>query len=180
MLTGKRVRNEPDGMSAEIHQKPYSDDLPLLWNRFSEKGYITAMNEDDQEYGLFHFNQKGFAKKPVDFYYHHFWLQSDKIRSHQGDAKYCFGDKPIADVHLDITKRFVKSFKNIATFMYHFLISPTHGEPMMTTSIDALYRNFFHELYSNGYLNKTLIVMFGDHGHRFLFMINYYSKLIKV
>lgn len=166
LLTGKRTRDEQDDMPSEIPTPVSPEDLPIVWKQFAEKGYITAMNEDEQDLGLFHFEQPGFVKKPVDFYYHQYWIHLKNIQSRQFNGRLCFGEKSIADIHLEITRNFVKAFKNVASFMYHFLISPTHEDPMMTASLDKPYANFFQELHTNGFFNKTMIVFFADHGHR--------------
>ena len=43
------------------------DDWPIIWKKYSEKGFVTAFLEEMSWCGLFHFNLWGFEKKPVDY-----------------------------------------------------------------------------------------------------------------
>lgn len=53
----------------EIQRDPmYFDDLPWIWNNFTEHGYLTGYADD--QLSVFDFRFNGFRKQPTDIYLH--------------------------------------------------------------------------------------------------------------
>lgn len=169
MLTGKRVYDEQEDMMKEIdydYHKIKYDNFPLIWKMFAGKGYATVFNEDKPGWGLFHYLAKGFAQKPVDFYYHtfHMALANAYNKNH---TNICFGNVPRPQLVLDLTKRHMIVMKDKLQFVYSFSTELTHDYGNEVQRLDEPYFKFFKELHEGNYLNKTAIIFASDHGHRF-------------
>lgn len=171
MLTGKRLYDEQDDMMKEIdynYNTAKHDSFPLIWKMFSGKGYATAYNEDTPLWGLFHYLAKGFAKKPVDYFYHTYWRAISKAYSNK-HTSYCFANVPRPQLLIDLTKRHVISMsnRNKLNFIYSHSTEIAHDKDNDVERLDEPFLNFFQELYEGNYLNKTAIIFAADHGHRF-------------
>lgn len=168
-LTGKRVIDEQEDMKREMdgeYSKIRFDPWPVIWKMFSAKGYATVFNEDMPEWGLFHYLSKGFVKKPVDFYYHTFWLAlhwaEDKKHS-----SYCFANEAKPRIMLDITKRHLVTMSDKLQFIYTFHTELSHDHVNEVERYDEDLVSFWKEMFTYGYLNKTVVLFGSDHGHRF-------------
>lgn len=168
-LIGKRVYDEQEGMMREVYANYNEikyDSWPLIWKSFGAKGYATMFNEDKPHWGLFHYLARGFAKKPVDFYYHSFWwilhLLEDKKHS-----DYCFGNEPKPRILLDILKRHLVTMQDKLQFLYNFHAELSHDRMNEIERYDDDLRQFWKEMFEGGYLNKTVVIFASDHGHRF-------------
>jgi len=184
LLTGKRAEHEQDDMPAELPdvQGKKCDILPLIWREFAQKGYATTFNEGNSGLGTFHYRRGGFQRQPTTFFYRNFWRMVDKVRKRKDDPEYCLGDQKIFQMHLDLTMRHLKVLQNISTFSVHYLVDPTHENIELTGTLDFGYRKMFQEMFEQGYLNRSAVLFFGDHGHRlfctnkFWFQREYFRK----
>lgn len=171
-LTGYRYQYEQKNMPPDIQEdvsQIYFDHWPLIWKTYAQKGYATVYNEDKAEWGLFRYFVKGFKRKPVDFYYHMYWYSIYLHESYTGDSEqYCFHNYPKIVRFLDIVKRHLVSMKSVLQFQYAFLTDLCHEEDSSEEErADEYMVSFFKQMYENGYFNKTVVLFYSDHGHRY-------------
>lgn len=168
-LTGKRVYDEQYGMMKEFEDSDYKstfDSWPLIWKNFSEKGYATMYNEDQPQWGLFHYGSKGFTKQPVDYYHRLYWLALRRAAD-KNDTVYCFRNELKPQIMLDIMKRHLRTMNDTLQFMFNFYTELSHDYGSEVERYDDHLREFWLDMYENGYLNKTVVIFLSDHGHRF-------------
>ena len=79
-----------------VLQNMYFDDWPIIWKDYSRKGFVTLFVEEMSNYGLFHFNRKGFTVKPTDYQSRpfHMLIRKDKHN------KYCYKWKTETEVFI--------------------------------------------------------------------------------
>ena len=75
----------------------YFDDWPLIWKKYSEKGFITTFLEEMSYCGLFDNNLKGFKAQPTDYQLRPFHME---IRNQKYNY-YCYFDKTETQVQFD-------------------------------------------------------------------------------
>ena len=90
-LTG---RNSRDMVSDKRLKHIYFDDWPIVWKKYSKKGFVTAFLEEMSWCGLFHFNLWGFKKKPTDYQTRPFHMEILEDKYHY----YCYLDKTEMEV----------------------------------------------------------------------------------
>lgn len=168
MFTGKRVTDEQEDMLKEIEttNETYFDDWPLIWKSFRNKGYITVFNSDMPRYSLFHYMLKGFKKKSFDYNYHQFWrvLTPSKVHS---QSSYCFGNTHRAQITFDLFKRHVTTMSDKLQFIYNSLGELPHDVENQIEQADYALKDMWQELYTGGYLNKSVVFFLSDHGIRY-------------
>lgn len=169
LLTGKRVYTAQSGMEDEFklnYSKVYYDDFPLIFKEFSAKGYVTVYNEDKPEWGLFNYLAKGFKKKPTDHYMKPFWTFLEHLESDKSiEDDQCFHNVPKVQLQLDIVRRSLKRYAGVRKFIWAFFVEISHNDDNSVEMSDDLFANFLET--NAELLNKTVVILASDHGHRF-------------
>lgn len=166
MLMGKRVTDEQEDMPREMtgdYSKIQYDSWPIIWKLFSANGYATVFNEDNPQVGLFHFDAKGFAVKPVDYYHHTFWTA---VQAESNHDYICFLNELKAKMILDLTRRQIMTMRNKLQFMVTSTMELSHDQDNQVELLDEHLTNFWRYLHENGYLNRSAVIFASDHGIR--------------
>ena len=72
----------------------FFDEWPLIWKKYSEKGFVTTFLEEMSWCGLFHYNLKGFKNQSTDYQLRPFHNQIQK----QKYSYYCYLDRTETEV----------------------------------------------------------------------------------
>lgn len=135
-----------------------------------DKGCATMLNDDPMHFtrGLFHYPWEeavGFKLKPTDYYfrpwhvYHRQWPIDDT-------SPFCFNNHPYYKLQLNLIEQMIQKFKKQCHFSFSFFTDITHDDPNNLEFMDNTMKEFLERSYNNNYLNNTVLVMMGDHGHR--------------
>ena len=131
-----------------------------------EKGYSTALIEDDPYFTLFNYESKGFLKgSPTSFYPRPFWLH---MYQNHDTSNLCLNEQiPKIEILLNQTKAFIKanSEKSIPYFSFTFSIEVTHNDFNTAQLVDSHISHFIESIRNS--LNNTILIVMGDHGTRF-------------
>lgn len=170
MLTGKRVYYEQEDMPAELpehfdYHKQRFDPWPFIWKYFAAKSYATIFNSDWPSFGMFNYKANGFSKKLIDYYYHWFYKRTDELKISES-SYYCFNNRPLPKIVIDLTKNHVIKLNETANFLFHVLTETTHGGGSDIERSDAYLYEFWKQLYEGNYLNKSFVIFASDHGIR--------------
>lgn len=166
MFAGKRVDAEQEDMPPEIpgdFSTMQFDSLPMIWKLFSNKRYATVFNEDNPQVGTFHFERRGFAKQPVDYYHHIFWTA---VQAESNHDYVCFKNSLKAHMIMDLTKRQVIQMKDKLQFLLTITMELSHDNDNEVEMLDNDLKTFWQELYESGHLNKSAVIFASDHGIR--------------
>uniref|UniRef100_A0A914VUW6 Sulfatase N-terminal domain-containing protein n=2 Tax=Plectus sambesii TaxID=2011161 RepID=A0A914VUW6_9BILA len=171
LLTGKRVFNQQNDMPAELLDDvaaTHLDHWPFIWKDFAANGYSTVFTEDTPDMGMFRLGAKGFLNKPLDYYYHNFWVMLgwQDYPQFQPTAPLCAGNKPRVKIQLDLVKSHLTKYSGKRQFIYSYWTELSHDQDYEVEKGDVFFRNFFREMHEGGYLNKTAVLFLSDHGHR--------------
>jgi len=147
----------------------YMDDCPFIWKNFSDKGYVTMFMEDWTEVGLFHYLRTGWIEQPTDYYSPAVQQAALDIIGHtRTPVISCYGAKMISEVNLEHMYNVFENFHGkLPIFVYNFLASITHDHDTNIASLDYIYLEFLTKFIEKGYMNDTIILLYGDHGFRF-------------
>ena len=157
-------------------QANFVDALPFVWNKFEQAGYVTlyadgGLNADD----TFHMDFHGFEQPPVHHYMRPFWRaaadrQTTSSRRHRG----CLGPLPeykyvlrYVDRFLSVTNssRDATSYPaNTPRFAFAFVSGSTTSDPTSLGPFDDDLSTWFEDLRRSGVLERTAVVVVGDHG----------------
>lgn len=143
----------------------YVDNFSLIWRNFSEqKGYVTALIEEQP--GVFSWNQKGFRRQPVDIYLRPFGVQLSNKKRNEAEP-YCIGNQPEIEYFLNSMRKIAENPNLRPYFVASFLWKISHDYPSEIEVADSIFLQHFQQLYANGALNNTILIVLSDHGNRF-------------
>lgn len=165
ILSGKTER--------QIYDYCHPEEFPfntcgLIWDTFKAHGYITEYAEDFVTLNTFNYaNRRGFLKAPTDIYLRPYMIASEALPSlHENVSHYCSGPESSAQRIMNSAKDFVATFKDYPKFGLFFMVSFSHDEPNLASSMDDKLAEHLELLYQN-LDNNTILIVFSDHGFRF-------------
>ncbi|BFZ21866.1 hypothetical protein BsWGS_24905 [Bradybaena similaris] len=144
----------------------HMDSLDLIWHTFDQSGYPTLYTEDMPYIGAFHYLKKGFQRPFARYNSRPFTLAMERDPDIWKYYCHCAGNQLEMNVHLDYVLRFLETFPHKPVFAVAMLTKPAHDFPMDVKMFDDHLLNFYESLKDKGYLNRSLIVSFSDHGVR--------------
>lgn len=150
-----------------LERATYYDDFPLAWKNFSENGYVTMFNEDFPYLSLFNYLASGFKKPPTDLYVHPFWLAVENVDNFESSDWRCFANTPKHIYFLDYIKQFAARMKEFRYFAFSFITGLSHVDLNLIQVGDSDFEAAFLEMWHEGHLNNTVLIVLGDHGNRF-------------
>jgi len=156
----------------------FIDALPFVWNKFEQAGYVTLYAEDGLVEGgdTFHTDFHGFEQPPVHHYMRPFWqaaadlqaVGTTSLRRHG-----CLGTLP----EYKYVFRYVEQFLSVANssraasypahtprFAFAFVSGSAENVPTSLGRFDDDLSTWLEELQRSGELERTAVVLVGDHG----------------
>lgn len=139
--------------------------------------YFTEEWKDSTFYNL----KFGFRKKPTDFYLRPFWLALYNSFSYEptvynSNPRPCYYNKLLHKISLEWLKSFEdyhskfeenNNITNIPRFGFVKINEMSHDYLDRLFWIDDDLVDFFKQLFTDKFLDNTLVIFAGDHGHRF-------------
>jgi len=170
MLAGK---SSEDLLGTSTFPPPF-DDFPFIWKNFSESNYVTYLNEDWRN-SMFNNDKFGFRKSPTDYYLKPFWLAaynslSSVPNKQNSNLNPCYYDKLYHHLSFDWLREFQQTYgksNGPNTFGIVKSNEMSHDYLERLFWIDNDLKALMKELLTETFLNNTLLVLMGDHGHRF-------------
>ncbi|XP_063931645.1 uncharacterized protein LOC135143658 isoform X2 [Zophobas morio] len=165
ILTGnkqKNFSNKCDTDSASGLNKCY-----MLWDDFSEVGYVTAYAEDEVSLSTFNLDKMGFQHSPTDYYFRPYFLASSTLTkfSYEG-LEYCTGPESTGERVLNVAKDFATTFVDYPSFGLFWMNSFSHNTLNMVSMMDDKIRQFLQDITNNGVLENSFVIFLSDHGLR--------------
>jgi hypothetical protein len=145
----------------------FVDDWPLIFKDFKKAGYMTSYAEEQPQFSFFSYKLTGFKDEPVDHYLRRFEQASVHVKKHH--KPYCLGDTPRSLVLLKWWKEKQDTYRRISlrTFSLLFSSETSHDDYNYVQVLDEHWTRMFQDMNKQGYFNKTLVLVMGDHGRRF-------------
>ncbi|XP_035224001.1 uncharacterized protein LOC118196639, partial [Stegodyphus dumicola] len=152
----------------ESSKKEPLDKCNFLWKRFAKRGYRTFYAEDAPYISSFNYVKRGFYHQPTDYYFRPFILAYEDAlgRIKPLNCHLCVGSVSETEAVLHWTEQFASHFRDRSYFAFSWINSLTHDFLNMGSSGDHMYERFFRSLYESGSLNRTIVIVMGDHGMR--------------
>jgi len=168
LLSGINVhKRDNKSNTLSVHKPTYFDDIPIVWGSFRAGGYATMYNEDAPSLSVFNFRASGFKYQPTDYYVRPFWLAMNSINSFTSRDSRCYGNTPKHIYLLDYIEQFAARMKNHRYFAFTFLTLLSHDDLNEVQVADSDFEKMFLKMQREGQLNNTVVIVLGDHGHRF-------------
>ncbi|KAJ6216731.1 hypothetical protein RDWZM_007888 [Blomia tropicalis] len=150
-------------------QLPWSkklDSLPFIFKYFSNANYLTTYIEDYPYCGLFTFHGiEGFILQPTNYYLRPVNLV---IRKNGLYNNVCYGDRlemeHYYDYVLEQLKLFRKRKQNHLTWIHQSTVS--HDDLNSCQNADVPLWRLLTNIFSNGYNNDSIIMIYSDHAIR--------------
>ena len=149
----------------------YFDLYPFIWRDFEKLGYLTNYAEDYLDMGLFSYFLNGFRFPPTSVYFPTYWRTYDAIKT---GPFMCHNKKPTYQTILDNIQNFIgkmNSNQNVNYFFFNLMNYYTHDVDSLPKGFDLYFKEILKKFESKGFLEKTLLIIGGDHGAR----LNSYS-----
>ncbi|KAJ8729267.1 hypothetical protein PYW08_000848 [Mythimna loreyi] len=138
----------------------------LLWDKFKEKGYHTALGSDSIA-GLLGQYEHRLPRIPTDFYLQPFILETRKLYRNQFyDYHACMGSKYYYKVLLEYIYGLTQHLELNKLFGMFWEESISHEDLNNPHIMDESYFNFLTDLRQHNYLSKTILIFLSDHGMR--------------
>ncbi|GAB6025107.1 hypothetical protein CHUAL_010537 [Chamberlinius hualienensis] len=162
------------GMSAEEMEnscwgggsKNTFDNCTFLWDLFESAGYRTAFVENLDKYGLFLHNKAGRQKQMAHYYGHTLYMMLSKFLP-QFQKTACWRGKSDDEMVLNWAYEFQKQFNSTPHFGHFWMSRLTHDNINTAQYIDLALSKTIINMYNQGLLNKTLLIVMSDHGIRY-------------
>lgn len=151
----------------ESMREMFFDHIDLIWKNFSTRGYRTLMAEDAPSIATFNYLKRGFRDPPADYYFRPFALAVEKSRMKQQSRTHCLQSKLEMEVLYDYLKNFVGTMAHRPHFAFTFVARLTHDKLNSAGYADEPSFQLLRDLHDSGALNRSLLVLFSDHGIRF-------------
>ncbi|XP_064625280.1 uncharacterized protein LOC135486430 [Lineus longissimus] len=160
MLTGKEENELPDVRRG--HTNNTLDDFPWIWNEYKKAGYVTQFTEDGRTW---QWRMNGLKNHPTDYTNLHFYrIMNDHYAEFK---KFCLGSEYRHSVMFNWVSEFLRMFKHGRTFSFGIHAELSHDGIKYLNIADEEFKGWLKYLYSNGYLNNTVLILMADHGARF-------------
>jgi len=164
MFAGRYVEELP--WDERFSDVPF-DNFTFVWNELSARGYRTMFAEDAPSIAIFNYNKAGFRRPPADYYLRPFSLALEDHGSVWNAGHDCVGARLETDVVLDWIVEFERRFRDVPHASFSFVTRLTHEDVRKAAAADRPYERFLRRLRDDGLLDRTVLVMYSDHGMRF-------------
>ena len=158
MLANLEESQAPEARRGYEFAQPI-DNYPFIFKELKKDGYVTAYAEDDPVLGTFQVRLLGFRDQPTDKYLRTFWLKAfDSVNETHVRC--------IHQLSFGYLKKFFSAYSKEKKFIF-VNNSPIGHEKLNTIALadeDTYY--VYQFLQDGGFLNNTVVMLFGDHGFR--------------
>ena len=161
MLTGIDENKQPEARRRMSGSQPV-DRWRWIFRNYNDKGYATMFSEDVPEYAAFNYRLHGFRDPPTDHFSRPFWIETDKLLNGK-----CINNRPAHNVSLNYLLSFFRSYKNRRNFAFSSHASISHDDVNTIGYADEDLTTFLQTFQRESFENNTMLIIFGDHGHRF-------------
>ena len=161
------LKRDSKSNKLSVHIPKYFDDIPIVWNSFRASGYATMYSEDDPSLTFFNFMASGFKNQPTDYYARPFWLAMESNNTFKSEDSECYSNTPKHMYLLDYIEQFAERMKNHRYFAFTFLTHLSHDDLNKVQVADTDFEKMFLKLHREGQLTNTVVIVLGDHGHRY-------------
>jgi len=170
MLSG---RNSDELLGNATFPPPF-DDFPFIWKNFSKSNYVTYLNEDWRN-SMFNNDKFGFLQSPTDYYLKHFWLALYNSKSSapnigNSNNNPCYYDKLYHLLLFDWLREFQQIYGQKDSQNSFGIVKSnemSHDYLERLAWIDEDLTTLLKDLFTETFLDNTLLILMGDHGHRF-------------
>ncbi|GFO11179.1 hypothetical protein PoB_003768400 [Plakobranchus ocellatus] len=142
------------------------DVFDLMFKHFENAGYRTLFSEDNTKDGAFYWENRTFLYPQASFWDRpvHLAMRADKGYIRRDGV--CLGSRPISVFQLDYLLDFIHTFSDKPVFSLTWIDKVTHDDTPNAGMIEEHLFKFYQTLTATGYLNRTLVILFSDHGQR--------------
>ena len=161
LLTGIAEKHQPEARRSESNSDTV-DKWRWIFKDFKEHGYATLFSEDFPRVASFNYRLLGFKDPPTDHYSRPFWLEAENIiKGH------CISGRASHNISLEYLMSFYRAYKDRPKFslVTHAVIS--HDDQNTIGYTDDDLKAILQTMEKEFFLNRTLLIIFGDHGARF-------------
>jgi len=170
MLSGKRSEE----LLGNATIPPPFDDFPFIWKNFSKSNYVTYLNEDWRN-SMFNNDKFGFLESPTDYYLRPYWLalynsKSSKPNILNSNSDPCYYEKLYHKLSFDWLREFHQIYGSLETQNTFGILKSnemSHDYLSRLDWIDDDLTLLLKDLFTEKFLENTLLILMGDHGHRF-------------
>ncbi|GFR73683.1 hypothetical protein ElyMa_003873700 [Elysia marginata] len=166
ILTGHHEEELPESRRNHRGAKPV-DDYPWIWKDFTKVGYVTSWADASVNIAPFNYRLLGFSQPPTDYFARPYYLALRDYAKYPSHATDCRAATPKYQDWFNWVKDIFHMYRDHPKFMMHFYATLSHNDNNRITMADEDFRSFLESLERQGYLNSTILVVFGDHGARY-------------
>ena len=158
MLTNLKERVAPEARRGHKNAEPV-DKYPFVFKQLKNEGYVTTYAEDVIGNAAFQYRLLGFRDIPTEKYLRTFWMKAFRplVKTHL---------RCVHQFSFAYLKNYFKIFREEKKFIF------LNNSPIGHNTLEsiALADNDTYDLYQflqkGGFLENTVIMLFGDHGPR--------------
>lgn len=148
------------------------DKIPFIWKYLKNASYLTAYAEDEHSLNTFNYCKPGFVEQPTDYYYRPqikgFTEQMTTSKCTNCSRTHCIGRRVqssyVYDYGRDFAKRYVAQRPIWGLF---WATSFSHDDFDQPSMMDDMILQYLLDFETDGVLNESIFIFFGDHGARY-------------
>ena len=161
MLTGIDETRQPEARRKKASSETV-DNWRWIFKDYKEKGYATMFSEDSPGQAAFNLRLRGFRDPPTDHYARPFWLEAKNFIH-----RHCMKSRACHNVSMNYLLSFFRSYKDTPKFAFSSHSAISHGDINTVGYADDDLKAFLQTFEKESFLNRTLLIIFADHGARF-------------
>ncbi|GFO11185.1 hypothetical protein PoB_003769000 [Plakobranchus ocellatus] len=142
------------------------DAFDLMFKHFENAGYRTLFSENNTKHGAFYWGNRKFLYPQASFWDRpvHLAMRADKGYIRRNGV--CLGSRPISEFQLHYLLDLIGTFSDKPAFTFTWIDKVSHDDTPNVGNIEEDLFKFYQTLTATGYLNRTLVILFSDHGQR--------------
>ena len=140
-----------------------NEDEQYIWKQFSLKGYRTMFSEDLPRLAF----SAHFKMPPTEYFDRPLRVAMTANQKFRQYKSICFRNRLHAELLLAYVYKFLDSYKSDPYFVFMWTNTVSHDTFNGPLTADVHFHDFLEQLYEEGLLNNTVLVLFSDHGFRY-------------
>ncbi|XP_054716536.1 uncharacterized protein LOC129225988 [Uloborus diversus] len=150
-----------------LYTKKFFDDLDFVWKAYSDVGYRTLFAEDSPKFGTFNYGKRGFKDAPTDYYFRPLALTYYNYDPYKNGHLSCINSQIDGEIMINYLRSFVKTMDARPFFSFIMVSTLTHDSLNKASQADQPIFRLLTEFKKQGVFEKSLFILFSDHGIRF-------------
>lgn len=170
IYTGSTEEELPSVLKNDPKGRYVDEAYPFIWKDLHKKNYMTFHMDDWPHVSAFTYRMRGFLNHTARHYFRQYHVRlNQRFGGQSRKDDFCIGAKKRHKVFLDLLTDYKRTYNNRANNLaiIHYCEN-SHDSNSRFHWVDNDLYNFLKNGHQEGLFDNTMILLFSDHGARFV------------